>query len=86
VLGNTNSEEISGTLLRFGINLLEENRLKLEIQPVFTKTIMQSNDYKVYSGISYTLNEYLSLRSMYWYDHYANERSIIGQLYFYRRI
>ena len=84
--GTMGNYQVNGTLIRLGYNLLEENRLKLEAQPVFLKTVDEGQDYKIYLGASYTLNEYLALRAMYVYDHFIGDHSVIGQVYYYRKI
>jgi hypothetical protein len=84
--GTMGDYQVNGTLIRIGYNLLEENRLKLELQPTLSKTVDEGQGYKIYFGVSYTLNEYLALRTMYEYDHFNGDHSVIGQVYYYRKI
>ena len=84
--GTMGSYQVNATLVRLSYNILEENRLKIEAQPVLSKTVDEGQDYKVYGGISYILNEYLALRTMYVYDHFSGDHSVIGQAYYYRKI
>jgi hypothetical protein len=77
---------ISGTLFRVGVNLLDENRLKLEIQPVYLTTQGQAEDLKIYSGATFVLNDFLTLRAMDAYDSLTHGNNIVGQVYFYRRL
>jgi len=67
---------------RIGMNLLEENRLKLEIQPVFTKTAREQAN-SVAGGFSYTSSPELTWRSTYEYDRSDNDHRLIFQMYYY---
>ncbi|MBI4720475.1 MAG: hypothetical protein HY770_04510 [Chitinivibrionia bacterium] len=72
-------------LWRFGVNLLEENRLKVEFQPIFRKQASESN-WLFSAGLSCQLTAGLALRSMYEYDESAEENRIVAQVYYYKRI
>jgi hypothetical protein len=84
--GDKSGQFTSGTLFRAGVNLLEENKLKLEVQPVYLINTDQSTDLKIYSGVTLVLNEYLSVRAMDIYDTQGNFNNIVGQIYLYRRL
>ena len=84
--GTMDDNQVNGTLVRLGYNLLEENRLKVEVQPTLSRTIDEGQDYRIYSGVSYTLNQYLALRAMHVYDHFNGDHSVVGQVYYYRKI
>jgi opacity protein-like surface antigen len=51
---------------RFTMNLLEENRLKLEAQPIFERQ-MEESSFTLFAGVSYQATADLALRSMYQY-------------------
>jgi len=51
---------------RFGVNLLEENRLKLEAQHIFWKE-MEESSFTLFAGVSYQVTSNLALRAMYQY-------------------
>jgi hypothetical protein len=61
---------------RFTVNLLEENRLKLEAQPVFWEERGISR-YMLSAGVSYQATEDLTLRAMYQYIDAAGDHDII---------
>ncbi|HPT71078.1 MAG TPA: hypothetical protein PLE74_02220 [Candidatus Cloacimonadota bacterium] len=72
-------------LSRFSVNILPENRLKFESQPV----IMQMNNlynYKIAFGVSYTILNDLTFRSLLEYDHQSNLHMAVMQLYYYHRL
>ncbi len=76
----------SGALFRAGVNLLEENKLKLEVQPVYLNQQGQPDGLKVYGGITFVLNDSFTLRAMDAYDSRGNFNNIVGQIYLYRRL
>ncbi|HPL16412.1 MAG TPA: hypothetical protein PL180_06965 [Spirochaetota bacterium] len=83
--GKKEGEFAVAAMFRVGINLLEEDRLKIEIQPVYWRT-GHENNYQAYGSVSYAITEYLTVRSMYVYDYHANDHKVVGQLYFYWRV
>ncbi len=86
LMGKKDDIQIHYALLsRFTWNIFEENRLKIEFQPV----IMQMNDthnYKLAGGISYQIFKDLTARSLVEYDHNSNLRMAVLQLYYYHKI
>ena len=70
---------------RAGLALLEESRLKLEVQPVFSKAA-GAWDYSLGSGLTYLLNADLAGRFMAVYDHGHRDIRFVIQLYFYKRL
>lgn len=77
-----------GTFLLFwrsGLAFLEEGRLKVEVQPVLTKTA-GAWDYSLGSGLTYLLNADLAGRFMVFYDHERRDARFAFQLYFYKRL
>ncbi len=65
---------------RGSVNLLEENRLKLEIQPFLLKAM--GVDLSV--GASYQATADLALRAMYQYLNSSEDNRIVFQVYYYR--
>jgi hypothetical protein len=70
---------------RFTANLLEENRLKLEAQPVLWEEMGESS-FTASAGISYLATVDLALRCMYQYVDATEDNRIILQVYYYRRV
>jgi hypothetical protein len=89
IMGGQNRGEDSYALFwRFGVNLLEEDRLKLEFQPTFTK-VGSTDNFQFSTGISYALTGSLTFRTMYLYNALQDredDHRIIFQLYFYKRM
>lgn len=86
VAGTWNGQGASGVLFRAGVNLLEDNQLKLEIQPVYLHFPDSPDQWKAYGGVSYVLTDDLTLRAMDVFDAAGNTNNLIGQIYFYRRL
>ncbi|MBF0203308.1 MAG: hypothetical protein HQK67_03115 [Desulfamplus sp.] len=78
-------EEAYALLIRLGVNLLDEGRLKFEIQP-FVSKIGSDDNYEISLGTSYALTPDIMLRTMYDYDHNLDDHKIIFQLYYYNKI
>jgi hypothetical protein len=70
---------------RSGLALLEEARLKVEIQPVLMRSA-GAWDYSLGSGLTYLLNADLAGRFMVLYDHGRRDARFVLQLYFYKRL
>lgn len=70
---------------RVGLNLLAENRLKLELQPVFLRN-GGSNDYQVSTAVSFTASGNLTLRTMLQYDRQMKDTRLVFQVYYYQGI
>jgi hypothetical protein len=83
--GERAGEASYAVLWRFGLNLLEENRLKLELQPLYEKMSSESNTLLA-AGVSFLFTPELTLRSMYEYDDSKEENLIIAQVYYYKGI
>jgi hypothetical protein len=83
--GKKEGELAIGALARAGVNLLEEDRLKLEVQPEYWRR-GHDNNYLVAAGVSYVITDYLTARVMYQYDYQMNDHRAIAQLYVYWRV
>jgi hypothetical protein len=68
---------------RLTANLLEENRLKLEAQPILWKTMGESS-FALSAGTSYQATADLALRTMYQYIDATEDNRIVVQVYYYR--
>ena len=83
--GEKDGSPAYAALGRIGLNVLEENRLKLEFQPVFTE-LDGTSGYNLAGGFSYAATAELSWRSLYQYDNGTNDKRITTQLYYYLKI
>jgi hypothetical protein len=81
-IGQKDKKDVLAGFYRMGINFLEENRLKLEGQYVYTEED-KTKDYYVGGGITFKFNSWLTGRIMYEWQHDMNEQRIIAQLYLY---
>ncbi|MBF0204180.1 MAG: hypothetical protein HQK67_07655 [Desulfamplus sp.] len=83
--GRNRDKESYAVWGRFGINLMDEGRLKFEVQPIVSRTGSDDN-YEISLGTSYVLTSDITLRTMYDYDHNMDDHKIIFQLYYYNKI
>jgi hypothetical protein len=67
---------------RIGVNFLEEDRLKIEVQPVYWE-IGNDWNYQLYAGITFKATSDLTPRVMYVYDRQSNDQRVLLQLYWY---
>ena len=70
---------------RFGVNLREEGRIKIEAQPTYWKT-GEEEDYQMSICLSVLATSNLTVRVAYTYDHKDRDNRAIMQLYYYRPI
>ena len=84
-IGQRGGRNIYAALGRFGVDLMEENRLKLEFQTVTTKAD-GTLDYFLASGLSCTATAELSLRTMFEYENLGADKRLITQAYYYFKI
>jgi hypothetical protein len=70
---------------RSGLALLEEARLKVEIQPALMRRA-GAWDYSLGSGLTFLLNADLAGRFMVLYDHDRRDARFVVQLYYYKRV
>lgn len=92
--GENRGEDAYAIYWRFGVNLLEEERLKFEIQPAFTR-IAPTERFQLGMGPSFAINADLALRGMYQYDRIdrgdeledpRTDHRFIVQLYYYKKL
>ncbi len=72
-------------LARLSVNLLDESRLKLEFQPVFTGAD-KNDDYFLGAGLTYAVTADLSWRGMFEYERSTAEKRVLTQLYYYLKV
>ena len=82
-LGRKNNRAAGAALYRIGFNFLEENRLKIEGQCVWTKQEGMS-DVTLGFGTTYKINSRLTARAMYQWGREMKDNRVIFQLYYYR--
>jgi hypothetical protein len=70
---------------RFGVNLDQEGRLKIEVQPTYWK-FGEENDYQLALCFSSQITSNLTVRLGYTYDHNTDDNRVILQLYYYQPI
>ena len=70
---------------RFGVNLDQEGRLKIEAQPAYWKS-GEEKDYQLSLCFSVLATSNLTVRAAYTYDRNAMDNRGILQLYYYRPI
>ena len=70
---------------RTGINLFEEGRLKLEVQPAFWKTGDESS-FRLSAGATFLASSDLTLRAMVERDPGGRDIRYVFQVYYYDRI
>lgn len=83
--GKNRDEDACAFFARFTVNLLEENRLKLEFQPEYSK-IGNIDSFRFAAGPAYQLTDEIALRAMYQYDELADEQRAVMQIYYYSKV
>lgn len=84
-VGEKDDQETYAFLWRVGLNFLEEDRLKLEAQPVYKK-VYGEGSYEISGAVTYKLTSDITLRGMYTYDDGFDDNRIVFQLYWYHRV
>jgi hypothetical protein len=67
---------------RVGLNLLEENRLKLEAQAVYSG-MERMESWTLGAGFSYAVTPYLYWRGLFEYEEEMYDKRVVTQLYYY---
>jgi hypothetical protein len=83
LLGEFYNKPAKAIMLRTGIHLLEEERLTLEAQVIYSKYVVFEN-FNGELAAAYKLNSDFTLRAMGDYDTRQETYKIIGQLYYYK--
>lgn len=68
-------------LYRLTVNFLEENRLKIEFQPLWQHG--SDDNHQITAAVAYQWLSSLTLRSMYQYQHQPEDHRLVLQLYYY---
>ncbi|MGZ5495128.1 MAG: hypothetical protein ACXWFO_00115 [Candidatus Aminicenantales bacterium] len=85
LFGRRGGASMSLLFWRSGLSLLEEGRLKVEVQPVLMKGAGAWN-YSLATGLTYLLNADLTGRFMVLYDRERRDARFAVQLYYYKRL
>jgi hypothetical protein len=80
--GQMRGMKYAAGLGRLGLNLLDENRLKLEAQAVYSG-MRGMEGWTLGSGASYALTADLAWRAMFEYEDAMNDKRLVTQLYYY---
>jgi hypothetical protein len=80
--GEKMDEDTYAFLWRLGVNFLDEDRLKLEVQPVY-RNLGGNWNYEISGGATYKLTSDITLRGMYTYDGEMNDNRVVFQFYWY---
>jgi hypothetical protein len=83
--GGRDGEGVFVLFWRTGLGLLEENRLKLEAQPLL-KWADQKADLELGLGATYLLTADWTLRAMALYDGAADDFRFVVEVYFYKNL
>ncbi len=75
----------AAALVRAGVNVLPEDRLKLEVQGTYRRVTGRDN-YQAAACISTSITGYLTARAMYQYDHGMRDHRAVVQLYCYWKV
>ena len=84
-LGRRDGRRFSTLFLRIGLNLFEENRLKIEMQPaaVWDAAVFRRS---IAAGISWLVSGDWTMRSMFEYGRPSGEKKAVVQFYYYKRL
>jgi hypothetical protein len=82
-LGDRILGPVAAVLWRVGLNLLRENRLKLEVQPALLVDKGRRN-LNFSAGLTFLANADWTLRAMYLYDRRFRDSQLVFQIYFYK--
>lgn len=85
VTGRKSGKNTWAMFWRLGVNLLEESRLKWEVQPVLLKE-GGTTRLEFGTGLSYLATADLTLRAMSIYNREERDSRVVFQVYFYKRL
>ena len=81
--GRKDGQDILLLFWRAGLNLLEEGRLKLEVQPALMENGGEWT-YELGGGVTYQLTADLAARSLIQYDRAQRDARFVLQIYYYK--
>ncbi len=85
IVGRKAGADILVLFWRAGLNLLEEGRLKLEVQPVLTRGI-PSETWQLGGCATYRMTADLAARCLVQYDRGQRDARFVLQLYYYKGV
>jgi opacity protein-like surface antigen len=80
--GTARGASYTAGLARAGLNLLDENRLKLEAQAVYSG-MERMRGWALAAGAAYAATPDLTWRAMYEYQDRMHDKRVVAQLYYY---
>lgn len=83
--GTSRDKPLVALFARGSLRLLEEDRLKLEIQPIYTRSD-RGQGWEVGAGGSFQVSAHLSLRTMAVWDAIRDDRRVVFQVYYYKAL
>lgn len=83
--GTSRDDDLFAVFWRGSLRFLEEDRLRIELQPVFVRR-GRDKGLEIAMGASFQATAHLSLRAMGVWDEKRNDRRIVIQVYYYRAI
>jgi hypothetical protein len=83
--GEKADENTYAFLWRIGVNFLDEDRLKLEAQPVY-RYLGGDWSYELNGGVTYKLTSDITFRGVYTYDGEMNDNRVVFQIYWYYKL
>jgi len=84
-LGKIGGRGAAAVLWRAGINLFEESRLKIEVQPEYWKNGPDSS-FRLSAGLTYLASADVTLRALWVRDPGGRDTRWVVQLYYYHRL
>jgi hypothetical protein len=85
VIGRKFGRDAWAVFWRLGVNLLDEERLKWEVQPILTRE-GEKNGLQLGTGFSFVATGDLTWRVMYAYDREERDSRVVIQVYYYKRL
>jgi hypothetical protein len=85
VAGKSRDEPLFALFGRGSLKLLEEDRLRLEVQPAYVRSD-RGRGWELAAGLSYRVNADLTLRSMAVWDPARKDRRLVVQAYYYKAL
>lgn len=83
--GRSRGEPLFAFFWRGSLRMLDEDRLRLEAQPVYVRS-ERVRGWELGGGLSYRVNADLTVRSMAVWDRARNDRRFVVQAYFYKAL
>ena len=78
--------DVRAVSYRFGVNLDQEGRFKIEFQPTYWKYRGNEENYQTALCFSYLVTSTLTVRTEYIYDYQMSDNRFLLQIYYYSPI